>query len=325
MKLFVTGGAGYIGSIVTEHLLAGGHDVAVYDNLCTGHREAVPHGAVFIQGDVRDRAALEKVMPAETEAVLHFAASSIVSESVKDPLAYFDNNVGGAVNLLRVMQEKGIDKIVFSSSAAVYGSPSRIPITEGESCKPENPYGYTKLFIEHILETCERAWGLKHVSLRYFNAAGSTESHGEDHRPETHLMPIVLDVALGRREKLVIYGDDYETADGTCVRDYIHVVDLARAHVLALDALGKGFTGPLNLGSEKPFSVLDIVEAVEKVTGRTVEREVGPRRSGDPPTLLASSRKAEEILGWKKTHSSIEQIISSAYRWRLDHPQGYGD
>ena len=323
MRLCVTGGAGYIGSVVVEKLLERGHEITVLDNLSTGHRDAVPARCRLVEGDIRDRAALEAALEPSTEAVLHFAALSIVGDSVADPLTYFDNNVGGSVSLLRAMEAAGVGKIVFSSSAAVYGAPKQLPIVETHACEPTNPYGTTKLMIEKILEASKSAWGLSYVALRYFNAGGSTERFGEDHRPETHLIPVVLDTALGKRDKFTIYGDDYETEDGTCIRDYIHVVDLADAHVLALDAMDRKFSGPLNLGSEDPFTVLQVVQATEKVTGKSIPREVGARRPGDPPALLASSKRASEVLGWQKRQSELENIVRSAYQWRLSHPAGY--
>jgi UDP-glucose 4-epimerase len=325
MKLFVTGGAGYIGSVVVESLLQRGDEITVIDNLSTGHREAVPSGVKFIRGDIRDAEALERSLDPSFEAVLHFAAASVVGDSVKDPLLYYDNNVGGAVQLLHTMQKNGITNMIFSSSAAVYGAPAALPIEEGAACAPENPYGHTKLCIENILEACRSAWDLNYVALRYFNAAGSTASHGEDHRPESHLLPLVLDAALGRRESITVFGNDYDTPDGTCIRDYIHVIDLADAHVRALGALRQNFSGALNLGSEQPYSVLDIIRTVEKVTGNRVVHTIGPKRPGDPPALLASSRKAEDVTGWRKRHSDLEEIISSAYEWRLAHPRGYED
>ncbi len=323
MKLCVTGGAGYIGSIVAERLIEMGHEITVIDNLSTGHRDAIPEGCRFVEGDIRDAEALKKALCPPLDAVLHFSALSIVTDSVSRPLEYFENNVGGTVSLLKVMRDCSIMKIVFSSSASVYGSPQRIPIEETDACQPENPYGRTKRVIEEILECSHMAWGLAYASLRYFNAAGSTGRLGEDHRPESHILPLAIDAALRRREELTIYGDDYDTPDGTCIRDYIHVIDLAEAHVLALDALERGFSGVLNLGSDEPHSVLDVVNAVERVTGKVVPHRMGPRRPGDPPKLLASSKKAEEVLGWRKQYSSLEEIIRSSYEWRLKHPDGY--
>jgi UDP-glucose 4-epimerase len=322
MKLCVTGGAGYIGSVVAERLLEAGHEVTIVDNFSTGHRDAVLPACRLVEGDIRDRATLDRALGGDTDAVLHFAAFSVVSDSVADPLRYFDNNVGGSVSLLRAMEANGVTRIVFSSSAAVYGAPARLPIVESDPCRPENPYGQTKLMIERVMEAC-RPKGLQYVALRYFNAGGSTARFGEDHRPESHLIPVVLDTASGVRDGFTIFGDDYDTPDGTCIRDYIHVVDLAEAHVLALGAMDRGYSGPLNLGSEDPFTVLQVVEAVEKITGRPIPRETGSRRPGDPPALLASSKKAAEVLGWTRRHSSLEEIIRSSHEWRQAHPGGY--
>ncbi len=323
MKLLVTGGAGYIGSVVAEALLARGHEVCVFDNLSTGHRAAVPSAARFVEGDVRDAAALARALDAPTDAVLHFAASSVVAESVQKPLDYFDNNIGGAVSLLRAMEKANVGRIVFSSTAAVYGAPSALPIEETAPCAPENPYGWSKLAVERALEASRIARGLSYVALRYFNAGGATVERGEDHRPESHLIPIVLDAALGARASVTVFGQDYATRDGTCLRDYIHVSDLADAHVLALDAMAKGFSGALNLGSEAGSTVLEVIRATERVTGRAVRHEVGPRRAGDPPALLASSRKAKEVLRWTPRASDLEAIVRSAYGWRVGHRDGY--
>ncbi len=323
MRLCVTGGAGYIGSVVAQVLVEDGHDVTVIDNLSTGHRAAVPKGSRFVEGDVRDGDALDRALGEGMDAVLHFSALSVVPDSVKDPVTYFDNNIGGTIRLLDRMQASGIKRIVFSSSAAVYGDPESLPIVETAPCRPVNPYGFSKLVVETMFEACRAAWGLEFVSLRYFNAGGSTQLHGEHHEPETHLIPVVLDTVSGRRQKFTIFGDDYDTSDGTCIRDYIHVYDLAAAHILALEAMEGGFSGALNLGSSESITVLDVVETVERVTGKSVNREIGPRRPGDPPALVASSRRAEEVLGWKKTRSSLEDIVRSAHEWRLRHPDGY--
>jgi UDP-glucose 4-epimerase len=277
----------------------------------------------LVVGDIRERKALQDVFEPGIDAVLHFAALSVVPESVERPLDYFGNNVGGTLELLRAMERFAVKRCIFSSSAAVYGVPDRLPIEETALCKPTNPYGQSKLFVESMLSASEAAWGLRHTSLRYFNAGGSTETHGEHHDPESHLIPIVLDVALGVRGSFTIFGDDYDTGDGTCLRDYIHVFDLAMAHVLALETLDKDFSGILNLGSDKAFTVLEVVEMVEKVTGKKVPRNIGPRRPGDPPALLASSKAAERALGWRKTCSSLEEIVRSAYEWRQAHPSGY--
>ena len=323
MNLCVTGGAGYIGSVVVERLLELGHDVTIIDNFSSGHRASVPDACRLVEGDVRDETALAEALDDATDAVLHFAALSIVGESVEQPLAYFDNNVAGSVKLLQAMEQRGIKRFVFSSSAAVYGAPKRLPIVETDRCEPENPYGTTKLFVERILEWCRGAWGLSYVSLRYFNAGGSTPRCGEDHRPESHLIPVVLDAVSGRRGELTIFGDDYDTPDGTCIRDYIHVVDLADAPVRALAAMDDDFSGPLNLGSDDPFTVLQVVQTTERVTGEKVPYQIGARRAGDPAALLASSRKAEQVLGWQKKHSTLEEIIRSAHEWRSQNPDGY--
>ena len=323
MRLCVTGGAGYIGSIVAQSLLDRGHDVTIIDNLTTGHEAAIPKEARFVKGDVRDGLLLKKALHPDLDAVLHFAALSVVGDSVEQPLRYFENNVSGTIQLLEGMRRYAIRKLVFSSTAAVYGAPESLPIEETAPCLPTNPYGHSKLFVEKILDTSASAWGLQHVSLRYFNAGGSTAIHGEHHDPETHLIPVVLAVVLGKRKQFQIFGDDYDTPDGTCIRDYIHVVDLAMAHVQALDAMERGFSGALNLGSDQPFTVLDVVKTVEAVTGKQVAYEIGDRRAGDPPALLASSKLAEKTLGWEKTCSSLEEIVRSAYEWRLAHPDGY--
>ena len=323
MKLVVTGGAGYIGSVVAEVLLSQGHDVTVFDNLSTGHRAAVPPGARFISGDVRDDAALSPAL-AGADAVLHFAAFSVVAESVQKPREYFDNNVGGTRALLQAMERAGVGRMVFSSTAAVYGTPASLPIDEGAPCVPENPYGASKLEVERTLEAARTQWGLSYAALRYFNAGGATAARGEDHQPESHLIPLVLDAALGRRDSITVFGNDYDTRDGTCLRDYIHVSDLADAHVLALDAMARGFSGALNLGSEKGFTVLEVIRAVERVTGRAVRTAMGPRRAGDPAALLASSRAAVETLRWQRRASELDEIVRSAYAWRVAHPRGYG-
>ncbi|UCH85535.1 MAG: UDP-glucose 4-epimerase GalE [Candidatus Latescibacterota bacterium] len=323
MRLCVTGGAGYIGSVVAQALLHDGHDVTIVDNISTGHLSAVPEGCRFVRGDIRESGTLTDAFGTDTDAVLHFAALSIVGDSVSRPLDYFDNNIGGTVSLLQSMKTHGVKKIVFSSSAAVYGEPERLPIVETDVCRPSNPYGFSKFAVEQMLEASRVAWELQYVSLRYFNAGGSTTVHGEDHNPETHLIPIVLDVAAGRRKSFTIFGDDYDTRDGTCLRDYIHVYDLADAHIRALSAMEHAYSGVLNLGSENAFTVAEVVSAVERVTGMKVKYEIGPRRPGDPPALLASSKQAERVLGWKKRRSSLDEIIRSAHEWRLEHPDGY--
>jgi UDP-glucose 4-epimerase len=324
MKLCVTGGAGYVGSVVAEALVAQGHDVVVLDNLSTGHRDAVPTGCRLVDGDVREGDALARALDGGVEAVLHFAALSVVADSMRLPLDYFDNNVTGTTMLVRAMEARRIRRLVFSSTAAVYGTPAVLPIPEEAPCAPENPYGWSKLTVEWMLAAARAAWGLEFVALRYFNAAGATAACGEDHRPESHLIPIVLDAALGARASVTMFGDDYPTRDGTCVRDYVHVSDLASAHVLALDAMTRGFSGALNLGSEHGFTVREVIDATRRVTGRSVRVEAGARRAGDPPALVASSQRAGEVLGWLARRSSLDDIIASALAWRERHPRGYG-
>jgi UDP-glucose 4-epimerase len=323
MKILVTGGAGYIGSVVTEYLLESGHEVVIVDNLSTGHQGAVNPEAEFFEGDLLDASFVEGLLAGDIEAVCHFAAFSQVGESVADPLKYYKNNVTGAVSLLGAMRNAGVRDFLFSSTAAVYGEPQEVPITEDSPLVPVNPYGSTKLAIERILADCANAWELRSLSLRYFNAAGATADHGEDHRPETHLIPLLLDAAMGRRGELTVYGDDYQTEDGTCVRDYIHVKDLATAHVLGLEKLSEGLTGAINLGNGTGFSVLEVIEAAAKVTGLEVPHRIGERRPGDPAVLVASSARAEDLLGWKRQYPGIETILTDAFAWRKDFPEGY--
>ena len=326
MRILVTGGAGYIGSVVTEFLLERGHDVAVVDNLSTGHRRAVADQVAFYEGDIREGSFIETVLGDGFDAVCHFAAFSLVAESYEEPVKYYENNIGGTASLIKAMKATGTKRLLFSSTAAVYGEPDVIPITEESPLHPVNPYGKTKLAVERLLEDCSNAWGLSYVSLRYFNAAGATSKHGEDHRPESHLIPIVLDAAMGRRDELVVYGDDYPTEDGTCVRDYIHVKDLATAHVAAVERLAiEDFVGIFNLGNGKGFSVLQVIEATEEVTGLKVPYRIGKRRPGDPAVLVASSKKAEDVLGWMRRFPELASIIEDAYRWRRDFPGGYAD
>ncbi len=323
MKLCVTGGAGYVGSVVAARLVADGHRVTIVDNLSTGHRDAVPAGCTLVEGDVRDAAVLARAIDSSTDAVLHFAALSVVADSVQRPLDYFENNVGGTLSILRAMAAASVRRLVFSSTAAVYGTPASLPIEETAPCSPENPYGWSKLAVEKVLEAWHAAGGISYVALRYFNAGGASGELGEDHRPESHLIPIVLDAARGARPGVTVFGSDYPTRDGTCLRDYIHVVDLADAHVRALEAMAQGFSGPLNLGSENGFTVLEVIRAVERVTGRTVAHTIGPRRDGDPPALVASSQKAVRVLGWTPSSSTLDEIIASAEAWRARHPDGY--
>ena len=326
MQVLVCGGAGYIGSHTVAELIDRGHDVIIVDSLVTGHKEAIVGGKTYI-GDIRDENFIDGVFSNnKIDAVIDFAAFSLVGESVSEPLKYYENNVYSTLCLLKKMKQYGVDKIVFSSTAATYGEPKRIPIEETNTTSPTNPYGETKLAVEKMLKWCEKAYGIKYVALRYFNAAGAHVSGkiGEDHNPETHLIPIVLQAALGKREKVLIYGDDYPTEDGTCVRDYVHVTDLANAHILAVEMLkNKSKSGIYNLGNGKGFSVKEVVEAARKVTGIDIKAEIGQRRAGDPAVLVASSEKAAKELGWKIKYNSLEDIIESAWNWHKSHPNGY--
>ncbi len=324
--ILVAGGAGYIGSHMVALLTEKGYDVVVADNLCTGHWQAVKDAKLRV-GDVRDAAFLDRVFTEfPIDGVINFAAFSLVGESVTDPLKYYGNNVSGAISMLTAMKEHKVDKIVFSSTAATYGEPEKQPIEETDRTEPTNPYGASKLAIEGLLKWSRRAYGIRYAALRYFNAAGSnTEAGiGEDHSPETHLIPIVLQCALGKRDHVGIYGGDYPTPDGTCLRDYIHVRDLASAHLLALEYLDRGGeSGPFNLGTGSGYSVKQILDAARKVTGKPIPAVVEPRRAGDPSVLIASSRKAMDKLGWKPERD-LEQIVSDAWAWHSSHPNGYG-
>lgn len=326
MAILVCGGAGYIGSHNVAALLDKGEEVVIIDNLATGHKEAIL-GGKFYEGDLRDSDFLDKVFSENNiEAVIHFAAFSLVGESMENPFKYYNNNVYGTLNLLEAMNRHNVKKIVFSSTAATYGEPDNIPIEESNKTEPTNAYGETKLAVEKMLKWAERAYGIKHVVLRYFNVAGAHESGkiGEDHSPETHLIPIVLAVALGKREKIMVYGDDYNTKDGTCIRDYIHVMDLAQAHILALNKLRKDNTsGTYNLGNGEGFSVKEVIEISRKVTGEEIPMEIASRRAGDPAILIASSKKAMEELAWKPKHNSLEEIIASAWNWHKNNPKGF--
>lgn len=326
MAILVCGGAGYIGSHMVAALLEKGEEVVIVDNLQKGHREALLGGKLYA-GDLRDRSFLDKVFTEnEIDSVIDFAADSLVGESVTEPLKYFENNVGGTVTLLQAMRDHNVKYIVFSSTAATYGEPERIPIIEEDKTFPTNPYGESKLTVEKILKWCDNAYGIKYTALRYFNAAGAHISGniGEDHSPETHLIPIILEAALGKREKVMIFGDDYDTKDGTCVRDYIHVMDLASAHLLALDRLKKGGESRVyNLGNGEGFSVKEVIEVARKVTGVNIKADMAPRRAGDPAVLIASSEKALEELNWKPKFNSLETIIETAWNWHKNHPKGY--
>jgi UDP-glucose 4-epimerase len=326
MAILVCGGAGYIGSHMVAALLEKGEEVVILDNLQKGHRDAVLGGKLY-EGDLRDRAILDKVFTENNiDAVIDFAADSLVGESVTEPLKYFENNVGGTLSLLRAMKDYGVKNIVFSSTAATYGEPESIPIVEEDKTFPTNPYGESKLAVEKILKWCDNAYGIKFTALRYFNAAGAHESGkiGEDHSPESHLIPLILQTALGQREKIMIFGDDYKTEDGTCIRDYIHVMDLASAHLLAVDRLRDGGESRIyNLGNGTGFSVKEVIEVARKVTGREIKAEIAPRRAGDPAVLIASSKKAVEELEWKPRFNSLETIIQTAWNWHVNQPKGY--
>lgn len=330
MSVLVLGGAGYIGSHTVDRLVEAGKNVVVVDSLVTGHLAAVRKEAKFYQGDLADKDFMRKVFTEnpDIDAVIHFAAFSLVAESMKDPLKYFDNNTAGMVKLLEVMNEFDIKYIVFSSTAATYGIPEKMPIYEDDPQLPINPYGESKLMMEKIMRWADEAYGIKFVALRYFNVAGAKPdgSIGEDHHPETHLLPIVLQVAMGEREKLQIFGDDYNTPDGTNVRDYVHPFDLADAHILAVDYLRNGNeSSAFNLGSSTGFSNLEIVKAAREVTGKEIPAEIAARRGGDPDTLIAASEKARKVLGWKPEFDDIHKIIETAWKWHTTHPQGYND
>lgn len=327
MSVLVTGGAGYIGSACVELLHGRGIGVVVYDNLIKGHRTAVPEGVPFVKGDTRDGDLLAAVFADHgVTAVMHFAALSEVGESMKHPDVYYENNVIGTKSLLDAMRRAGIAHFIFSSTAAIYGEPVEIPITEQHPANPANAYGATKLAVEQLLQWYGRAYGMRYVSLRYFNAAGATAARGEDHSPESHLVPLVIDAALGRRGEIEIFGTDYPTPDGTCVRDYIHILDLAEAHLLALGALRDGFAGDVfNLGNGSGYSVREVIRTVEEVGGRGVPARKAPRRAGDPARLVASPAKIARELGWKPRYPDLRSIVQSAWDWRLRHPGGYGD
>ena len=329
MAVLVCGGAGYIGSHAVHVLIEKGEEVIIVDNLQTGHRAALHPKAKFYEGDIRDAAVLDKIFTEnDIEAVIHFAANSLVGESMEKPLLYFNNNVYGMQVLLEGMVKHGVDKIVFSSTAATYGEPKRVPIHEDDETCPTNTYGETKLTMEKMMKWVSRANGVRYVSLRYFNAAGALPdgSIGEDHKTETHLIPLILQVPTGRRDHITVFGDDYPTPDGTCLRDYIHVVDLADAHVLALEYLRKGGASDIfNLGNGQGFSVKEMIAAAEKATGRSIKVEIGARRAGDPAQLIASSEKARSVLGWKPQFTDVEQVIGTAWKWHESHPHGYED
>ena len=321
MNILVCGGAGYIGSACTEYLLDHGHQVTVFDSLVTGYRDAVDERAKFILGDLADREKVFEVMKnGNFDAIMHFAAASLVGESMTDPGKYFRNNVCNGINLADAAVEYGVLNIVFSSTAATFGEPDEMPIKETTTQCPINPYGESKLCFEKILHWYNKVHGLKYAALRYFNAAGATGKFGENHNPETHLIPIILQVAAGTREHIMIFGDDYDTPDGSCVRDYIHILDLAQAHMLALNAPESGH---YNLGTGNGLSVKEIIETAREVTDHPIPAIVEPRRAGDPAFLIADSTRAREILGWKPKYENAKAIIESAWKWRCENPNGY--
>lgn len=326
MAVLVTGGAGYIGSHTVAELIDRGEEVIVLDNLEKGHKQAVLGGKLVV-GDLRDMDFLRRLFRENNiDAVIHFAAYIEVGESVTDPLKYYNNNVVLTLNLLTAMKEAGVDKIVFSSTAATYGMPETVPIRESDKTSPINPYGETKLVVEKALKWADNAYGIKHVVLRYFNACGAHASGkiGEDHAPESHLIPIVMQVALGKREDIKLFGTDYETPDGSCIRDYIHVTDLAQAHLKALDRLRAGGSSDVyNLGNGRGFSNKEVIELVRKVTGKPIKVIDAPRRPGDPAVLIASSEKAMAELGWKPKYTELSDIIESAWNWHMSHPNGF--
>ena len=326
MAVLVTGGAGYIGSAFVEQQVAAGEEVVVLDDLSRGHRAAVDPGAIFYEGRTGDRALVARIAKNHpVDACVHFAAFAYVGESVTEPARYYDNNFTQAQVLFETLQEAGVKRVVFSSTCATYGVPKEVPIPEAHPQWPINPYGWSKLFVERMLEGFDRAYDLKFVALRYFNAAGATARRGERHDPETHLIPLALDAAAGRRPSLSIFGTDYPTPDGTAIRDYIHVEDLGDAHRLALGHLRKG--GPsefLNLGNGTGYSVREVIETACKVSGRDVPFEEAPRREGDPPRLVGDARRAQEVLGWEPKRAALEDIVRSAWTWQQAHPEGYG-
>jgi UDP-glucose 4-epimerase len=326
MNILVTGAAGYIGSIVTEELIKKGNSVIALDNLEQGHREAVVPEALFVHADLRDSEELEKVFRNyQIEAVVHLAAKALVGESMSYPESYFRTNVVYGINLLDTMLRYGVQKLVFSSTAAIYGNSERIPIKESHTTVPVNPYGDSKLMFERVLDWYADAHGLKFISLRYFNAAGSKDGLGEEHEPETHLIPNILKVALGQHEHVVVFGTDYPTKDGTCIRDYIHVSDIARGHILALKHMERNQANKAyNLGNSRGYSVLEVIETARKVTGASIPVVSHPRRPGDPAVLVASSERAKSELGWEPEKISLEVIIESAWKWQKEHPYGYG-
>ncbi len=327
MKIFVSGGAGYIGAITSAELIAAGHQVVVFDNFYQGHAAAVPPEATLIQGDLADINAVRAAFAAhpDIDGIMHFASYTLVGESMEQPLRYLRDNVVSAGNLLEVAVAAGVRRFILSSTANLFDEPEQMPIEADNKIVPGSPYGESKFFIERMLHWFERIYGLKYACLRYFNASGDTPERGEDHDPETHLIPLILQVALGQRPHITVFGNDYPTPDGTCIRDYIHVVDLAQAHILAMEALDRIGSRRYNLGNGNGFSVLQVIEAARKVTGHPIPHVIGPRRPGDPAVLIASSAAIRAELGWQPRYPAIETIVASAWEWHRTHPHGYAD
>lgn len=325
MAILVTGGAGYIGSVVAEDLRANGAEVVILDNLSRGHREAISSDVKFYEGDIGDKNLIRRICTENRiEAAMHFSAFAFVGESVEKPNIYYQNNSVQTMHLLDELLANGVNKFVFSSTCATYGEPQYVPMDELHPQKPANPYGWSKLFCEQIMKDYDAAYGLKFVALRYFNACGATETHGEHHEPETHLIPLILEAAAGRRPHISVFGEDYDTPDGTAIHDYIHVLDLSQAHLLALKHLQNGGESEfINLGNGLGFSVLEVIEAARKVTGRPIETVMAPRRAGDPSRLISNSKKAFELLKWNPQFADLETIIESAWKWHQKHPAGY--
>ena len=325
MKILVTGGAGYIGSITVERLIKAGAEVVVFDNLYQGHRDAVHPDAVFVQGDLADKTAVEATIAKhKPDGIMHFASYTLVGESVEKPFLYLRDNIVNGLNLIETAVAHGVKGFILSSTANLFDDPERMPIDEEERIVPGSPYGESKFILERYLHWMDRLYDMRYCCLRYFNACGASETRGEDHDPETHLIPLVLQVALGQREKIVIFGDDYDTPDGTCVRDYIHVVDLAEAHILAMrEILNGGHSRKYNLGNGRGFSVKQVIDTAREVTGHPIPAEIGPRRAGDPDILIASSETINHELGWKPIYPNLRQIIEMAWQWHIANPHGY--
>jgi UDP-glucose 4-epimerase len=324
MNILVTGGAGYVGSVCAEKLVAQKHHVVILDNLTMGHREGVPEGAVFIEGDVaNDSIVSEAITSHRIDSIMHFAGETLITKSMTDPSCYFENNFCSSMALLNSALKHGVKRFIFSSTAATYGEPVFTPITEAHPTQPINPYGESKLMFEKLLSWFQRAYGLRYIAVRYFNASGASARCGEDHQPETHLIPLLLESALDENREFQILGDDYPTPDGTCVRDYVHVLDIAQAHIQALHGLEEGRTGVYNVGSGSGYSVRQVLETVEAVTGKRLRVGIGPRRPGDPAILVASPDKLVSELGWKPQHSDLTEIVRSAWLWKQQHRHGY--